>query len=806
VAEERLVFNIFAQLREDGFAKASRAARATSDDVVALGRRLDEIGRKSETARVGLAGNKEMLAQLDALQVKMIRAGGRITPEMSLEGAAKVGAELAALDVGFDKLDAKAGESAAAVGAGGLSGPSGMGALIGAGVALSPVLVTLGFGLAGFGAAAVGVAKPIADAASKTGGLRANMAKLNPEQQAVARSILGLGKEYSAFEKSLQPEVLRAFSTAIHVAGNVMHDVAPVAKVTGKAFDDFLAQFGQTLQDPEWKQFWAFMAQTAPTDMHLLGQAFIDIANDIPPAVQALQPFAVKMLQVTDLGAKLISKTEHPNSNSILGELDKGVHHNVLGLGSLVQGWDAVMGSAKTAAPPMHTLAQTFTLAGLRADAEKIAVNSLTGSLTKMVTPLLTLQGDQLGWMQATQSATAAIRQNSKSLDGNSVSALAARQAILQSTNAAITFAGQEVTVHHNVQAASNVLQTQITYLEKHAGKSKFAAAEIDALRAALNKLPASVRANVDIIGHGRGGISYNDQIAGQRKTGFLEFKAAGGPVGGVGTGTSDSNLIAASKGEWVMRTAAVEKYGTAMMAAINAGRFAAGGLVGSRTVLDKGIPYVAATGASFEHAVVQQDIRALMAAALQAAKAVSAFAAGGPGGGAPAANAALARRMFPRWGSGAEWGAWNYLAMRESGWNQFARNPSSGAYGIAQALPLTKYPFAGQPAGGSNPAAQIAWMASYISGRYGDPIRAAQHEAAFNWYGDGFHGWFDQPTVIGVGERGRERVDIGGGGGGNTYNITVNVAPGANLAEAGRVMVGAIREYEKRSGPGWRK
>jgi len=150
VAEERLVFNIFAQLREDGFAKASRAARATSDDVVALGRRLDEIGRKSETARVGLAGNKEMLAQLDALQVKMIRAGGRITPEMSLEGAAKVGAELAALDVGFDKLDAKAGESAAAVGAGGLSGPSGMGALIGAGVALSPVLVTLGFGLAGF--------------------------------------------------------------------------------------------------------------------------------------------------------------------------------------------------------------------------------------------------------------------------------------------------------------------------------------------------------------------------------------------------------------------------------------------------------------------------------------------------------------------------------------------------------------------------------------------------------------------------------------------------------------------------------
>ena len=40
-----------------------------------------------------------------------------------------------------------------------------------------------------------------------------------------------------------------------------------------------------------------------------------------------------------------------------------------------------------------------------------------------------------------------------------------------------------------------------------------------------------------------------------------------------------------------------------------------------------------------------------------------------GPGGGAPAANAALARKMYPAWGSGAEWAAWNAVAMRESGW-----------------------------------------------------------------------------------------------------------------------------------------
>jgi hypothetical protein len=81
------------------------------------------------------------------------------------------------------------------------------------------------------------------------------------------------------------------------------------------------------------------------------------------------------------------------------------------------------------------------------------------------------------------------------------------------------------------------------------------------------------------------------------------------------------------------------------------------------------------------------------------------------------------------------DYAAWNYVAMRESGWNQFATNPSSGAYGIAQALPPTKYPFAGQAAGGSNPLAQEGWMWNYMAGRYGGPKGAAAHEATVGWY-----------------------------------------------------------------------
>lgn len=129
-----------------------------------------------------------------------------------------------------------------------------------------------------------------------------------------------------------------------------------------------------------------------------------------------------------------------------------------------------------------------------------------------------------------------------------------------------------------------------------------------------------------------------------------------------------------------------------------------------------------------------------------------------GPAGGAPAANAALARRMVPQWSTGANWAAWNNVAMAESGWNQFARNASSGAYGIPQALPPTKMPFAAQAAGGSQPGPQIGWMASYMQGRYGGPVGAWNWHLAHGWYDHG--GWLPTGPSITMNRTGRrERV-----------------------------------------------
>ncbi len=73
-------------------------------------------------------------------------------------------------------------------------------------------------------------------------------------------------------------------------------------------------------------------------------------------------------------------------------------------------------------------------------------------------------------------------------------------------------------------------------------------------------------------------------------------------------------------------------------------------------------------------------------------------------------------------------------LWTKESSWLTTATNPSSGAYGIAQALPPGKYASAGSDWLTSY-RTQVNWGLSYIADRYGSPCGAWSHETANNWY-----------------------------------------------------------------------
>ena len=94
-----------------------------------------------------------------------------------------------------------------------------------------------------------------------------------------------------------------------------------------------------------------------------------------------------------------------------------------------------------------------------------------------------------------------------------------------------------------------------------------------------------------------------------------------------------------------------------------------------------------------------------------------------------------IASGMLGSYGwSSSEFGCLVSLWNLESGWNVYASNPSSGAYGIPQALPGSKMASAG-PDWQSNAATQIRWGLGYIKSLYGSPCGAWSHEQASGWY-----------------------------------------------------------------------
>ncbi|EAR25620.1 secreted protein [marine actinobacterium PHSC20C1] len=100
-----------------------------------------------------------------------------------------------------------------------------------------------------------------------------------------------------------------------------------------------------------------------------------------------------------------------------------------------------------------------------------------------------------------------------------------------------------------------------------------------------------------------------------------------------------------------------------------------------------------------------------------------------------PGTAQAIAQSMLAARGQGTD--QFNCLVSlwnRESGWNVYAMNSSSGAYGIPQALPGSKMATAGAD-WATNPATQIAWGLSYIDGRYGTPCGAWAYSEANGWY-----------------------------------------------------------------------
>ncbi|SOR79368.1 Transglycosylase SLT domain protein [Streptomyces chartreusis NRRL 3882] len=90
----------------------------------------------------------------------------------------------------------------------------------------------------------------------------------------------------------------------------------------------------------------------------------------------------------------------------------------------------------------------------------------------------------------------------------------------------------------------------------------------------------------------------------------------------------------------------------------------------------------------------------------------------------------AMARQLVPA----GQFQCFSNIVDHESDWNYKAVNPSSGAYGMFQALPGSKMSSVGAD-WRTNPATQIKWGLNYMNDRYGSPCDAWSFWQANNWY-----------------------------------------------------------------------
>jgi hypothetical protein len=657
-----------------------------------------------------------------------------------------------------------------------------------------------GVALGAFGALAAPTLKKVETALTTTGtaGKKA-WAALDPAEKGIAQNIRGLETNFDGLAKAFEPVVASVVQLSTRMLGDLFPAISKLAPVGAKLISDFLGPFDTFLKSPFFASFVKQFGQLATTVGPSLGATLTQITKALLNLLVQVGPNGVKVFQqlgpllvtlinngVTPLvvalsgvfGWLLKLANQKPLILALFGAIALGVGLATGGLSLIIPGLVALVAGLKTAYNSSATFRDVVKTIGtvlLQVGIVVVTVNrDIINAFLSMASAVIHGAAAAFGWVPGLGSklrgaATAfdSFKAGVNNGFNSMISSMKGWQGELGNSTNKATTATRIISGDFGKQLiATNASSKGVNTL----------AAAIGALHGKTVTVGANATASgtISIVGSGWAAGSGN-----------IRFHAAQGAYVNSGAGpTADDNLAAVSRGELIVPAHMVAA-GAADNLRGKIPGFAAGGIVG--------MPAAAAgfAGGDAKSAVTTGVGEAMTAAKNAVLKAVEASisAAGsagppgtaGPGGGAPAANAALARKMYPAWGSGPQWAAWNAVAMRESGWSQYARNASSGAYGIPQALPPSKMGAAANPPQ-SNPAAQISWMIGYIKGRYGTPEGAEAHEQSAGWYASGGAtraGWAM------LGERGRELVKVPGGATVYPAGASAQMAAGSGMAAA---------------------
>jgi Prophage tail length tape measure protein len=278
-------------------------------------------------------------------------------------------------------------------------------------------------------------------------------------------------------------------------------------------------------------------------------------------------------------------------------------------------------------------------------------------------------------------------------------------------------------------------------------GKLRGAAAEFNRFRDSTNRALHGIR-DEQVAVAGRVSLTGPSQVLKTFRAGPVVRMAAGGLITQGSGPTADDVLGRLSRGEFVLNAKAVQAVGVGPLQQLNAMRFADGGLV----------PHARMDASPFRLGAASADRgfqRLAHTVGDVLGKTLSKFLQQAVGGAARPPSGTIqqwAMQLLSAHGWASQWAAFSALEMSEAGWNPRARNPSSGALGLAQALGHggagtagtlgNEYGGFGLTAAAARLANsgdawwQLVWMMNYIAQRWGSPAVAwGGYHARGNWY-----------------------------------------------------------------------
>ncbi|HEY1323472.1 MAG TPA: hypothetical protein VGF32_24650, partial [Streptosporangiaceae bacterium] len=527
--------------------------RKTGDaaSLAARGTRLaaDAIEKQRKAASVS-AGATLALARADKIleEAEHGLADGALEAEFALKKQAAAAKSAAA-------QTALAGAAAKGAGGGFSALASPMGAAVAAGVALSPVVVTLAAGLGGLGLAAVGVAR---------------------NQALMRRELAPLKADYAAFQKSLQPVVLQDLAAGLGIARTGLRALQPVSSATGKALAGVLGQVDAEFRSKTWQNFFTWMGQQAGPDVRLVGNAVIELTRDLPPLLMQLQPVAEGFLKDTDAALKFVGAIEQAvawekqhavavsNSTGWLGRFEHAavqafqqMFPGVKAAQALQQALDKAGTSTAATGMKVRVLGGDAQTAAMQAARLAAAVNQVTGAESKALSPLLAYNNSLITQTNDAANLNAALKASHDRIGLKTAAERASFSAAQTYAQDLLNTASAAARSHQNIDGVIGSLQRELPALEHAKGGTAGYSSLVQQLVGWLNKLKQIKAITEAIHVNGSGVWSVTPGKIG------LPGGTAGGPFAAGGivragtTETADDVLIRASRNETVVSAAA---------------------------------------------------------------------------------------------------------------------------------------------------------------------------------------------------------------------------------------------------------